>query len=434
MANGKDLSRRDVLIGGLALAVPLAAACSSPDPVAGADAAPGPTPPTTGTTPLPPPDAATADATPPDATPADATPPDAGDASSPDAGTPVVGGPGVVVEITHCGAVAGAVVQAGPVRAIMARGMTELTGRATEDAAWKALFAPGDVVGIKVSPVGYPKVFSQVATVAEIVRGLGLAGVTPDKIVVFDRYRDYLDACGYAAALPAGVRFAAASPAYALDQTGTAGYDTGVFVDLPRVSPGDDAANPVKRRSHLCDVVSREVTKIINVPALKDHASAGITCALKNMTYGCVNNVSRTHSAPDNWTKDFVPAVASIPALRSKVVLHIADALIACFEGGPAPDGATFRTFVHASLFFATDPVALDRVGWKLLDEQRAKVGLPALANTGIALTNPGGAEAYNERQPQHVLTAGAAGLGISDLARITHRKVLLSPGPCGPT
>lgn len=425
MANGKDMSRRDVLLGGLALAVPLAAGCSSPDPSGAADAAP--TPPATGTTPpAPPPDASS---------PPDASAPDAADASPPpDAAAPVVGGPGVVVEVTHCGAVVGEVVMAGPVRDIVARGMTELTGRATEEAAWKALFSPGDVVGIKVSPVGYPKVFSQVATVAEIVRGLGLAGVTPDKIVVFDRYRDYLDACGYAAALPAGVRFAAASPAYANDQTVTTGYDTSVFVDLPRVYPGDDPANPVKRRSHLCDIVSREVTKVINVPALKDHGSAGITCALKNMTYGCVNNVARTHSAPDNWTKDFVPAVAAIPALRSKVVLHIADALIACFDGGPAPDGVTFRTFVGASLFFATDPVALDRVGWKLLDEQRAKAGLPALASTGIALTNPGGAEAYNERQPQHVLMAGAAGLGVSDLALISHRKVLLSAGPCGPT
>ena len=41
-----------------------------------------------------------------------------------------------------------------------------------------------------------------------------------------------------AARLPAGVRYAAASPAYAEDQTPTAGYDTTEFVDLPRVAPG----------------------------------------------------------------------------------------------------------------------------------------------------------------------------------------------------
>ena len=323
------------------------------------------------------------------------------------------------------------VVQDGPVREMMTRGMLELTRRATEQEAWRALFAPGDVVGIKVSPVGYPKVFSQIATVAEIVRGLNLAGIPNDAIVVFDRYRDYLDACGYAARLPAGVRFAAASPAYAEDQTPTAGYDTSEFVDLPRVAPGDDPADPSKRRSYLADVVSKEVTKIVNVPALKDHASAGITFALKNMTYGCVNNVARTHPAPDNWTKDFVPAVASIAKLRKKVVLHVGDALVACYDGGPATDNPRFRAFVRASLFFATDPVALDRVGWEILDARRIEAGLPVLASTGIGLTNPGGAEGYTERHPQHVLTAGAAGLGVSDLALVQHKKVVLGAGPC---
>lgn len=48
--------------------------------------------------------------------------------------------------------------------------MIELTGRATETEAWKAFFSKDDLVGIKVSPVGYPAVFSHHETVAAIVR------------------------------------------------------------------------------------------------------------------------------------------------------------------------------------------------------------------------------------------------------------------------
>lgn len=398
------VSRRQVLHAGMALAVPALVGCNgvvegtAVDEITEPGRASPPVPPTASGPAAEPP-------SPPPPTP-----------SSTD---------GVVVQISHAGAVVGEVVQAGPVRAMMARGMCELTGTCTEEDAWSTLFAPCDVVGIKVSPVGYPKVFSQVATVNEIIRGLNLAGVPNTSIIVFDRYKDYLDAIGYPPLLPAGIRFMSAVDTYVEDQTDVAGYDAAEYVDIARVYPGDDASNPHKRRSFLSQIVSKRVTKVINVPALKDHVSAGVTCALKNMTYGCVNNVSRTHVAPDNWTKDFIPVIAAMKTLREKVVLHIADALVACYDGGPGPPDAAFKTFSCASLLFATDPVSLDRIGWKILDEQRATMALPPLAQCGLTLTNAG-MEAFNERQPQHVLAAGAAGLGVADLAAIEHRVIAL--------
>jgi uncharacterized protein (DUF362 family) len=333
---------------------------------------------------------------------------------------------GYVVEVRHPGAVVGGIVQDTPVRRMMARGMQLLSGEAEEAAAWRAFFAPGDRVGIKVNPTGYPQVISQIETVAAIVRGLNLAGVPNSKIVVFDRYQDSLDLVGYPAKLPPGLRYAFAAPAYTTEQTGTEGYDPSAFVDLPRVYPGDDATDPRKRRSSLCRVVSEQVDKVVNVPTLKDHTSAGITMALKNMTYGLVNNVARTHAAPDNWTRDFVPAIASMPMLRRKVVLHIADALVGCYDGGPSPDHPNFSPFTYGALMFAVDPVAMDRIGWKILDAKRKTMGLPPLDQCGRLLVDTG-YEPFDRRQPDHVLTAGAAGLGIADLARIRHRVVSLT-------
>src|SRR5262249_17289439 len=153
------------------------------------------------------------------------------------------------------------------------------------------------------------KIFSQYATMAAIVRGLGLAGVPNERIVVFERYKDHLDPVGYADKLPPGIRFASATDVYGEEQTAISGYDPAEYVEFARVHPGDDPNDPTKRRSYLCNFASKGVTKIINVPALKDHGSAGLTFALKNITYGFVNNVIRSHLAPDNWTRDFLPAV-----------------------------------------------------------------------------------------------------------------------------
>lgn len=152
--------------------------------------------------------------------------------------------------------------------------------------------------------------------------------------------------------------------------------------------------------------MSNEVTKVVNVPVLKDHWTAGVTCALKNVTYGCVNNTARSHTEAGNWIDELVPAIALMPKLREKVVLHIADLLVACYAAGPDPSTSTFD---YGALLFATDPVALDRIAWQILDAQRAKMALPPVAD-------------MPERKPQYVLRCADAGLGIADIAKIDHR------------
>src|SRR6185437_679566 len=65
--------------------------------------------------------------------------------------------PGRVVEVRHKGAVTPAnVIQPKAVDAMIDRGMAELTGNDPGDirASWGAFFQKGDVVGIKVNPVG----------------------------------------------------------------------------------------------------------------------------------------------------------------------------------------------------------------------------------------------------------------------------------------
>jgi hypothetical protein len=61
--------------------------------------------------------------------------------------------PGRVVAVRHPGSVISGAYQREPVRAMMRRGMMELTGAPAWTDAWRVFFEPGDVVIIKVNPV-----------------------------------------------------------------------------------------------------------------------------------------------------------------------------------------------------------------------------------------------------------------------------------------
>jgi uncharacterized protein (DUF362 family) len=342
--------------------------------------------------------------------------PSVGDAAvvvptTPDASSPTVfSAPGRVIEVKHSGSVVAGQIQAQPVQQILTRAILELTGATSEAAAWASMFSPDDVVAIKVNPFGYPKFYSHPETVASILRGLNLVGIPNENVIIYDRYTDFLAQVGYDTALP-GVQLASATLTTDA-QTNIVAYDTTKYVEFPKVDVNLDPNVVENRRSYLSSVISKQATKVINVPVVKSHYTAGVTAALKNMTYGLVNNTARTHYADgsDNWTIDFLPAVASMPQLRSKVVLHVVDLLVGCYDKGPDPSDATFD---YASLLLATDPVAVDRICWNIVDAARASNGLPPVAD-------------FPGAEPQYIIRCGDLGLGIADLNAIDHQSFVL--------
>jgi hypothetical protein len=146
--------------------------------------------------------------------------------------------------------------------------------------------------------------------------------------------------------------------------------------------------------------------------------------------------------------------------LREKAVLHICDGIVGVYEGGPGCWNRTWGTWRRQSLFFATDPVALDHVTWDVIDAKRAEEGWEPVERMGwlyqtpatpyasaaaslaangplAALTLDAAAanllegrrtESFNVRQPDHVVLAGQLGLGVFDRDRITYRRVV-EPG-----
>ncbi len=329
---------------------------------------------------------------------------------------------GRVVAVSHSGSVSAGKYNRDAVRDMLHKGVMELTGAPSWQEGWRVFFQKGDVVGLKLNPVGRPHVMSSPETVQEIVACLNECGVRNQNIVAYDRYKREFEQAGFVKWLPEGVRWTAATDAYDEMQLDMAGYDEQHFVELPLLLPKGDPTNPHHRRSYLAKYITQDVSKLLNLCLLKHHQSAGITMALKNLSHGLVNNVSRSHvNASNNSCGSFIPAIVDHAIIRQKVVLNIGDAVIAGYHGGPG-GGVGKYMWDHKTMYFSTDPVAMDRTGWTALDAERVARGMKP-----IALAYQDKDSRFVRMQPEHVEIAGLLGLGESDPAKIDVRKVTLA-------
>ena len=325
--------------------------------------------------------------------------------------------PGRVVSVAHPGCIVGGEFRRDPINRMLDEGMKRLTDSSDAAEAWQQFFERGDVVGIKVSPVGGPLVMSCAEVLQGIVAGLESAGVRRKDIVVYDRYRPQFLEMGFDKWLPDGVRWSAASKVYDEVQQSIDGYDPEHFMDMALTLPGQDLNHLPARRSYAATFITKEVNKLINLPSLKDHQSAGVTLALKNLSHGLVNNVSRSHSSSTlNACGAFIPAVVSMPVIRDQTVLHILDGIKGLYHGGPF--ARPQFVWEHRTLYFATDPVAVDRIGWGEIDKKRLASGMKTVAEA-----KPDQFSTFLNRQPEHVEIAGALGLGVWDQRKIDLRK-----------
>jgi hypothetical protein len=326
--------------------------------------------------------------------------------------------PGRVVEVDHPACVRNRVYDRAAIRSLMNKGMMELTGAPSPTEAWRVFFQPGDVVGIKLNPVGRPFVVSAPEVFLEIVEGLKMAGVKPANMVAYDRYKAEFIAAGFDKWLPEGVRWTYGTDKPHPLQLDMDMYDEKQYIELPLVLPRANAADPHHRRSYLAKFITQDVNKMVNLCVLKHHQSAGVTLALKNLSHGLVNNVSRSHSTRTlNTCGTFIPAIVDHPVIRKKVVLNILDGVLGAYHGGP---GSKVEKYVweHKTMYFSTDPVAMDKVGWKAIDAKRAGVGMPT-----IAMGRPDADSTFLNMQVEHIEISGAMGLGVYDDKKIDVRK-----------
>jgi hypothetical protein len=328
----------------------------------------------------------------------------------------------VSVGSPRCLDATGRVTDADVVREMMDRGLRALTGEATTLGAWRRFFEPGDVVGIKVNAGGVPHVVSTPAIVAETCRQLMAVGIPPSRLVVFERFQNQLDGIGYGAHLPEGVTVFAAEGGNR--RTDNRAYDPATYVDVDFFGEDDT-------RSSMLRLVTQKLTKIVNIPNMKDHGATGVTGCLKNVAYGCFSNVARSHSRGQTHTLTSVGTFASVEPLRSRCVLQVMDGLHAVWHGGPF--ARTTRYVFHPRrMLFGTDPVAIDRLLIDIIDDRRRAEGAISIWDRSPRYLDFDNQRARDDdpnvnilvREPGHVEYAGRLGLGIADLAKIRVEEI----------
>jgi hypothetical protein len=123
-------------------------------------------------------------------------------------------------------------------------------------------------------------------------------------------------------------------------------------------------------------LVSREITKIINIPPLLNHNLAGVSGNLFSLVSGSVDNFAR-FEVDSSRLATAVPEIYALPSLSDRVVLNIVDALICQYEGEER--GRFHYSAALNELRLSKDPVALDVLSMQELDRQRTLAKAPTV-------------------------------------------------------
>lgn len=274
--------------------------------------------------------------------------------------------------------------------------------------AWTRLgITPKDVVGIKITTTGGPLMSSHHAIVQAICDGLQDAGVSPSHIIIWDKNASDMRSAGYTPSRATDSRagIAAIFPGVGYDPeaiykngiVGTLIWGDSEFTgrgadDLSRAasaavknkgfgdtgfgttsSADDSLANAsvpqTSDKSYYAKFVTTICTKIINVPVLTDNNYTGINGCLASLALGSVDNNRRFQGDP-TYGDPAISEIMSSPYIRRKVVLHVLDALVSQYAGGPQFDPQFTKSI--GAIYVSRDPVAIDSIVLKRLEQWRA--------------------------------------------------------------
>jgi F0F1-type ATP synthase membrane subunit c/vacuolar-type H+-ATPase subunit K len=286
-----------------------------------------------------------------------------------------------------------------------------VTGQPDIAKAWSSLVGPKDRIGIKISAAGGELFTTHRDVVKAIVDGLVAAGHTRDNIIVWDR--------SIAGAKAAGYKSDAGD--YQLKSVAPRdGYDAKAIFSAPVIGnlvwgdlefqadkgrmqlAGDD--ENTSNLSHFARIISNDVTKIINVPLMSNSGTNGLAGCLYNVTIPNLDNWRR-FAQGSGFGIDSIAEIYSNPLVGKKVVLNLMDGLVGVYAGGP--QSQPNYSVHHATLYASKDPVAIDSIALKKLDEWRVQGKFPP---TG--------------RQAEYLKYATEIGLGNSQPNRIEIKNV----------
>ena len=290
--------------------------------------------------------------------------------------------PGRVVKVNNANAVVDGKPSEEAAYEMLKRCMLELTGEHDRSKAWLQFVGPDDVIGIKVNPVAGKLLTTSHAVTRSIVKQLEEAGIHRSNMMIWDRREMQLHETGYTEDNYPGIKIKGTE---CQDAQGGFINKEGKFYSEDCIDKkcyffadveGEYDAYTMPymvnggKNSYFTKICTEDVTKIINVPVLKNAGSA-VTLCLKNLAFGAITNTGRLHQ--QLWHETCAYACAFSP-LRDKVVLNIVDGLIGCFDGGPSANPQFMCNY--NTLLVGSDPVAVDRIGHDIVIAKRIEEGI----------------------------------------------------------
>jgi uncharacterized protein (DUF362 family) len=289
------------------------------------------------------------------------------------------------------------------VDSMVEQGLKELTGEATAVDAWRQLipdYQAGQKVAIKVNFNNTRYCDSTVVAIDAIiepinavVKGLVAMGVEPSDICVYDAVRAIPNR--FVAGADYDIRF------YDGWWEGVC-QDAAGFTAVPENRVQFYPPVPISMPEEYVTNALMNATYLISMPIMKGaHSLAGVTLGFKNH-FGTISTCSALHDyvnvvyKPEKYRTDYNPLVDLLgsPLIGGKLVLTIGDGIFAArqFTMPPVP-WTTFGNQLPHSLFFATDPVAVDCImhdllalepETKVVDGSNNYLRLAALAGLGV--------------------------------------------------
>ncbi|MDP2915717.1 MAG: DUF362 domain-containing protein [Candidatus Aminicenantes bacterium] len=161
----------------------------------------------------------------------------------------------------------------------------------------------------------------------------------------------------------------------------------------------DDVTIEDEDKSFFSNIVTKDITKLVNIAVLKHNEDSGVTWATKNIALGVTTNKVRFHI---DYCAKAIPEILAKPCLKDKMVLHIGEAAkISVVSVAGA------QITYDNRIFFSRDPVAMDKIGLDILEAKRKAHNLEPIRDIST-----------------HVAACAAKGLGTDDLARIDLREL----------
>jgi len=257
-----------------------------------------------------------------------------------------------------------------------------VTGKPDVRQAWASLVKKEDRVGIKVAASGGAVSGTNPQVVDAIVSGLLSAGIPSSQIIVWDRNLEDLIAAGYR---KDGGRY---TLRWVDPKTG---YDPKAQVSAPVLGKliwgdsgfgaqgtgfSDLSGDQLSSQSFYSRILSRDVTKIINVPSLMDSFLTGVNGAFANMVLPNLDNWRR-FTKPPSFGDPYLAEIYADAIIHDKVVLTILDGIFLQYAGGPFANPGFLQD--HLTIYASKDPVAIDATAVRLIDEARKPSKLPLL-------------------------------------------------------